>query len=62
MNYVAKPKPIKKERLEKAIAKLGLEKTKTKRSDFPVQQVFVRDGEKCWFVKMSDIRIGRKLF
>jgi len=55
IDYVLKP--IKKERLEKAIAKLGLEKTKTKRSDFPVQQVFVRDGEKCWFVKMSDIRI-----
>ena len=55
IDYVLKP--IKKERLEKAIAKLGLEKTKTKRSDFPVQQVFVRDGEKCWFVKMNDIRI-----
>jgi len=55
IDYVLKP--IKKERLEKAIEKLGLEKTKTKRSDFPVQQVFVRDGEKCWFVKMNDIRI-----
>lgn len=55
IDYVLKP--IKKNRLEKAIAKLNLEETKTKRSDFPVQQVFVRDGEKCWFVKMNDIRI-----
>ena len=55
IDYVLKP--IKKERLEKAIAKLNLEESKTKRTDFPVQQVFVRDGEKCWFVKMSDIRI-----
>jgi two-component system LytT family response regulator len=55
IDYVLKP--IKKERLEKAIAKLDLGKTKTKRSDFPTQQIFVRDGEKCWFVKISDIRI-----
>lgn len=55
IDYVLKP--IKKERLEKAITKLDLEKTKTKRSDFPTQQIFVRDGEKCWFVKMRDIRI-----
>ena len=52
-------KPIKKERLEKAIAKLELYKDpQTKEyTDSPIQQVFVRDGEKCWFVKISDIRI-----
>ncbi len=50
-------KPIKKERLEKAIQKLELKEEKTKRSDFPVQQVFVRDGEHCWFVQLKDIRI-----
>jgi len=55
IDYVLKP--IKKHRLEKAIAKLNLGKMKTKRSDFPTQQIFVRDGEKCWFVKISDIRI-----
>ncbi|MEM6966840.1 MAG: LytTR family DNA-binding domain-containing protein [Bacteroidota bacterium] len=55
IDYVLKP--IKKDRLEKAIAKLNLQATRTKRSDFPTQQVFVRDGEKCWFVKINDIRI-----
>ena len=55
IDYVLKP--IKKERLEKAIGKLDLGKTKTKRADFPTQQIFVRDGEKCWFVKINDIRI-----
>lgn len=57
IDYVLKP--IKKQRLEKAIAKLNLNEAakKTERSDFPTQQVFVRDGEKCWFVKMEDIRI-----
>lgn len=57
IDYVLKP--IKKQRLEKAIAKLKLNEIpkKTERSDFPTQQVFVRDGEKCWFVKMNDIRI-----
>jgi len=55
IDYVLKP--IKKERLEKAISKLELDETTTKRADFPVQQVFVREGEKCWFVKMEDIRI-----
>ncbi len=57
IDYVLKP--IKKQRLEKAIAKLNLNEPPlaTKRSDFPNQQVFVRDGEKCWFVKINDIRI-----
>ncbi len=52
-------KPIKKQRLEKAIAKLNLQESplKTKRSDFPTQPIFIRDGEKCWIVKMKDIRI-----
>ena len=57
IDYVLKP--IKKERLGKAIAKLKLEEapSKTERSDPATQQVFVRDGEKCWFVKIEDIRI-----
>jgi two-component system LytT family response regulator len=52
-------KPIKKERLEKAISKLNLDSIPLKSSlnESPLQQVFVRDGEKCWFVKINDIRI-----
>jgi len=57
IDYVLKP--IKKQRLEKAIAKLNLDEAplKTKHSGLPAQQVFVRDGENCWFVKIDDIRI-----
>ncbi|KAA3636756.1 MAG: DNA-binding response regulator [Bacteroidetes bacterium] len=57
IDYVLKP--IKKQRLEKAIAKLNIHESavKTERTDHSLQQVFVRDGEKCWFVKMNDIRI-----
>ncbi len=52
-------KPIKMERLEKAIAKLNLDEPRidSESSNFINQQVFVRDGEKCWFVKINDIRI-----
>ena len=57
IDYVLKP--IKKQRLEKAIAKLSPtdSQTKEERSDPPIQQVFIRDGEKCGFVKINDIRI-----
>lgn len=52
-------KPIKKDRLEKAISKLsvGEKETQTKTKAKPLHQVFVRDGEKCWFVKLTDIRL-----
>ncbi len=54
-------KPIQSERLEEAIAKL---KNKEAAHDALKQdkklglkdQVFVKDGDKCWFVKLSDIR------
>ncbi len=52
-------KPIKLERLEKAIAKLDLNESPihVNKEESPIQQVFVRDGDKCWFVKIHDIRI-----
>lgn len=51
-------KPIKKERLEKAISKLNLniDPLIKERSIFSTNQVFIRDGEKCWFVKIDEIR------
>lgn len=57
VDYVLKP--IKKERLIKAIDKLNLPKNHKEKQpkDSPTQQVFIKDGEKCWFVKITDIRI-----
>ena len=57
IDYVLKP--VKKERLVKAISKLNLAEAPVNPGQAfnPAQQVFVRDGEKCWFVKISDIRI-----
>lgn len=57
VDYVLKP--IKKERLIKAIDKLNLPKNYKEKQpkDSPTQQVFIKDGEKCWFVKITDIRI-----
>lgn len=55
-------KPIQPERLEEAIAKLKEVDTKTvksneKRSLGKDDQVFVKDGDKCWFVKLSEVRL-----
>jgi two-component system LytT family response regulator len=57
IDYVLKP--IKKERLEKAINKLNLDETPSVKDQpgSPARQVFVRDGENCWFVKIADIRV-----
>ncbi|GLR18487.1 LytR/AlgR family response regulator transcription factor [Portibacter lacus] len=50
-------KPISQERLAKALEKLPME-SKEKQEKLSVdQQVFVRDGDKCWFVKIEDIRL-----
>ena len=51
-------KPIGQDRLEKAVAKIP--KDQPQKPDKKLaedQQVFVRDGEKCWFVKVKDIRL-----
>lgn len=55
-------KPIQPERLSDAINKLNVEEDlpairgfrKTLGKD---DQVFVKDGDKCWFVKLSDVRL-----
>lgn len=51
-------KPIQTERLKEAIAKVKTEKIEeTSNSERlgPNHQVFVKDGEKCWFVKLEDV-------
>lgn len=50
-------KPIKQERLEKALDKLNLNEDRAKKPFSPDRQVFVKDGDKCWFVKLADIRM-----
>lgn len=64
MDYLVKP--VQPERLQDTIRKLLEEYDKTSRSKSGKvsrnnltgeDQVFVKDGDKCWFVKLSDIRM-----
>ncbi len=56
-------KPIQPERLAEAVKKLfnkdeeelGLEEFRTVLTD--EDQVFLKDGERCWFVKLSNVRL-----
>ncbi|HTR31506.1 MAG TPA: response regulator [Puia sp.] len=60
-------KPVEPKRLADALQKLQLEEDKEPISDHTISvnrsilnehdQVFVKDGERCWFVKLSDIRL-----
>lgn len=57
-------KPVQPERLEEAMAKLHVESDRNpsptdaeKRSLGKDDQVFVKDGDKCWFVKLADVRL-----
>ena len=60
-------KPVEPKRLADAIQKLHFEEEKEPISDnyistnrsilHETDQVFVKDGERCWFVKLSDIRL-----
>jgi len=54
-------KPIQPQRLAETIKKLSIKETATKiDNNSPLtlnDMVFIKDGEKCWFVKLSDIRL-----
>jgi len=51
-------KPIKESRLLQALEKLKADEEAVVAKDKnPDRQVFVRDGERCWFVKLSEIRL-----
>lgn len=58
-------KPIRKERLDECLQKLVVEEeqaeqaieTSTEYKLSQKDQVFVKDGDKCWFVRLSDVRL-----
>jgi two-component system, LytTR family, response regulator len=54
-------KPIQPERLGAAINKIrkeqNIDEQHDKRTLGQFDQVFVKDGDKCWFVKLSDVRL-----
>jgi two-component system, LytTR family, response regulator len=57
-------KPVQSSRLAETVKKIlnkeSIEKSETKEQTLPLNdndQVFVKDGEKCWFVKLSDVRL-----
>src|ERR1051326_2532390 len=60
-------KPVEPKRLADALQKLQVEEDKEPLSDHTISvnrsilnehdQVFVKDGDRCWFVKLSDVRL-----
>jgi two-component system LytT family response regulator len=49
-------KPVVPERLEAALAKLGARQKVVRPAHMsPEQRIFVKDGERCWFVAVRDI-------
>jgi len=54
-------KPVQPQRLAETIKKLSIRETSSKsENNSPLSRkdmVFIKDGEKCWFVKLDDIRL-----
>ena len=53
-------KPIQADRLSESIIKIKTKlpkKSSLDRKLSPEDQVFVKDGDKCWFVKLEDVRL-----
>jgi two-component system LytT family response regulator len=54
-------KPVQPERLADTIKKLSVKETASRQdNNSPLTEkdmVFIKDGEKCWFVRLSDIRL-----
>lgn len=54
-------KPVQADRLAETIKKLSIKESATKTdNNTPLTEkdmVFIKDGEKCWFVRLSDIRL-----
>ncbi len=64
LDYILKP--VEENRFDESLKKV-IEKINTKKEEFPQSvsqeqlgerdQVFVKDGDKCWFVELGDIRL-----
>ena len=55
-------KPIQPERLTESLNKVSIKASKKPAKDQKLSskdQVFVKDGDKCWFVKLEDVRLVR---
>lgn len=59
-------KPIDQKRLEAAVRKIGTADTKEQKTDenysgtdmlTEQSQVFVKDGDRCWFIRLSEVRL-----
>lgn len=53
-------KPIQAERLTESLNKVSIKAAKRSSKGQPLSnkdQVFVKDGDKCWFVKLEDVRL-----
>ncbi|MEP1034435.1 response regulator [Ekhidna sp.] len=53
-------KPIQPERLTESLNKVSIKASKKQAKDQKLSskdQVFVKDGDKCWFVKLEDVRL-----
>ncbi len=54
-------KPVQSDRLAETIKKLAIKESATKLdNNSPLSEkdmVFIKDGDKCWFVKLADIRL-----
>ena len=53
-------KPIQPERLSESLNKVSIKASKKQSKDQKLSsndQVFVKDGDKCWFVKLEDVRL-----
>jgi two-component system, LytTR family, response regulator len=50
-------KPIEPERLAAALDKLQRTAGSEARKDFTLEQLFVRDGPRCWFIPVRDISV-----
>jgi two-component system LytT family response regulator len=50
-------KPVEPERLAQAVRKLQADAAPTPGQDTPLDQLFIRDGHRCWFVPLREVSL-----